>query len=122
MVRSWPAKSWILRGKPWSEMQLQSLPGHRCGLTIITKEFHVFHSRNHRCRLHRRIACARLEARNDKLGLIMTTVLGIAGSLLARYVGVAMGWYGPNASVGWIASIIGAIVLLVIYGLVKKKA
>ena len=33
-----------------------------------------------------------------------------------------MGWYGPNASVGWIASIIGAIVLLVIYGLVKKKA
>jgi uncharacterized membrane protein YeaQ/YmgE (transglycosylase-associated protein family) len=63
-----------------------------------------------------------LKPGNDKLGLIMTTVLGIAGSLLARYVGVAMGWYRPNASVGWIASIIGAIVLLVIYGLVKKKA
>ena len=63
-----------------------------------------------------------LKPGNDKLGLIMTTVLGIAGSLLARYEGVAMGWYGPNASVGWIASIIGAIVLLVIYGLVKKKA
>ncbi len=63
-----------------------------------------------------------LKPGNDKLGLIMTTVLGIAGSLLARYVGVAMGWYEPNASVGWIASIIGAIVLLVIYGLVKKKA
>lgn len=59
---------------------------------------------------------------DDKLGLIMTTVLGIAGSLVARYVGVALGWYAPGAPVGWIASIIGAIVLLVIYGLIKKKA
>lgn len=59
---------------------------------------------------------------DDKLGLIMTTVLGVAGALVARYVGVAMGWYPPGAPVGWIASIIGAIVLLVIYGLIKKKA
>ncbi len=59
---------------------------------------------------------------DDKLGLIMTTVLGVAGALVARYVGVAMGWYAPGAPVGWIASIIGAIVLLVIYGLIKKKA
>ena len=59
---------------------------------------------------------------DDKLGLIMTTLLGIAGSFVARYVGVAMGWYAPDAPVGWIASIVGAIALLVIYGLVKKKA
>ena len=59
---------------------------------------------------------------DDKLGWIMTAVLGIAGSFLARYVGVAMGWYLPDAPVGWLASIAGAIVLLVIYGLVKKKA
>ena len=52
----------------------------------------------------------------------MTTILGVAGSLLARYVGVAMGWYGPDAPVGWIASIIGAIVLLVIYSLIRRKA
>ena len=58
---------------------------------------------------------------DDKLGLIMTTLLGIAGSFVARYVGVAMGWYAPDAPVGWIASIAGAIALLVIYGLVKKK-
>lgn len=62
-----------------------------------------------------------LKPGNDKLGLIMTTVLGVAGALLARYAGVAMGWYGPNEPVGWIASIIGAIVLLVIYGLIKRK-
>lgn len=59
---------------------------------------------------------------DDKLGWIMTAVLGIAGSLLARYVGVAMGWYLPGAPAGWLASIIGAILLLVIYGLIKKKA
>lgn len=59
---------------------------------------------------------------DDKLGWIMTAVLGIAGSLLARYVGVAMGWYLPGAPAGWLASIIGAILLLVIYSLIKKKA
>ena len=58
---------------------------------------------------------------NDKLGLIMTTVLGIAGSFLASYAGAAMGWYAPGAPAGWIASIVGAIVLLVIYGFVKSK-
>ncbi len=58
---------------------------------------------------------------DDKLGLIMTTVLGIGGALLARYVGVALGWYGPEAPVGWIASILGAIVLLFLYGLVRRK-
>lgn len=81
----------------------------------------------------RAIACAGGELRSDprsrmphtgddKLGWIMTAVLGIAGSFLARYVGVAMGWYLPGAPAGWLASIVGAIVLLVIYGLVKKKA
>jgi uncharacterized membrane protein YeaQ/YmgE (transglycosylase-associated protein family) len=59
---------------------------------------------------------------DDKLGWIMTTVLGVAGSLLATYVGSAMGWYSPGATAGWIASVVGAIVLLVVYGLVKKKA
>ena len=59
---------------------------------------------------------------NDAMGWIMTIVLGVAGSFLARYVGVAMGWYLPGAPAGWLASIVGAIVLLFIYGLVKKKA
>ena len=59
---------------------------------------------------------------DDKLGWIMTAVLGIAGSFLAGYVGVAMGWYAQGAPAGWLASVVGAIVLLFIYGLVKKKA
>ena len=59
---------------------------------------------------------------DDKLGWIMTTVLGVAGSLAATYAGEAMGWYAPGQPAGWIASVVGAVVLLVIYGLVKKKA
>ena len=49
---------------------------------------------------------------DDKLGLIMTTLLGIAGAFLARYAGMAMGWYQQSEPAGWIASVIGAVVLL----------
>ena len=58
---------------------------------------------------------------DDKMGWIMTALLGIGGSFLAGYAGTALGWYAPGAPAGWLASIVGAIVLLVIYGLVKKK-
>ena len=63
-----------------------------------------------------------LKPGDDKLGLIMTTLLGIAGAFIARYIGVAMGWYHDGQAAGWIASIIGAIVLLVIYGLVRGSS
>ena len=59
---------------------------------------------------------------DDKLGLIMTVVLGVAGSFLASYAGVALGLYKQGDVAGFIASVVGAIILLVIYGLVKKKA
>ncbi len=59
---------------------------------------------------------------DDKLGLIMTTLLGIGGAFIARYVGIAMGWYRDGDAAGWIASVIGAIVLLFIYGLIKGRS
>jgi uncharacterized membrane protein YeaQ/YmgE (transglycosylase-associated protein family) len=59
---------------------------------------------------------------DDKLGLIMTTLLGIAGSLVARYAGMAMGLYREGEAAGWIASVIGAVVLLVIYGLIRGRS
>ncbi|HWP13890.1 MAG TPA: GlsB/YeaQ/YmgE family stress response membrane protein [Ramlibacter sp.] len=59
---------------------------------------------------------------DDKLGLIMTTLLGIAGSFLALYAGMAMGLYQEGETAGWIASVIGAVVLLVIYGLIKSRS
>lgn len=59
---------------------------------------------------------------DDKLGLIMTTLLGIGGAFVARYVGMAMGWYTEDQAVGWIASLVGAVVLLFIYGLIKGRS
>ncbi|MFM0630844.1 GlsB/YeaQ/YmgE family stress response membrane protein [Paraburkholderia xenovorans] len=58
---------------------------------------------------------------DDSMGLILTIVLGIAGSLIAGYVGRGLGWYQPGQAAGWVASVIGAIVLLVIYGLVRRR-
>lgn len=57
---------------------------------------------------------------DDKLGWIMTALLGVAGAFFATYVGVSMGWYAEGTAAGWIASVVGAIVLLVLYGLVRR--
>ena len=58
---------------------------------------------------------------DDKLGWIMTAILGVAGSFLAGYAGTAMGLYPAGATAGFIASVIGAVVLLFVYALVKSK-
>ncbi|KXV11735.1 transglycosylase [Caballeronia megalochromosomata] len=63
-----------------------------------------------------------LKPGDDSMGWIMTIVLGIAGSLIAGYVGRALGWYQPGQPAGWIASVIGAIVLLVVWGMIRKRA
>jgi uncharacterized membrane protein YeaQ/YmgE (transglycosylase-associated protein family) len=62
-----------------------------------------------------------LKPGEDKLGWIMTGVLGIAGSFLAQFAGTALGLYRQGDAAGWIASVIGAIILLVVYGMVKKN-
>lgn len=58
----------------------------------------------------------------DNMGFIMTVLLGIAGSLLAGYVGQLIGWYQAGQGAGFIGSLVGAIVILVIYGMVKGKS
>ena len=58
---------------------------------------------------------------DDKLGLIMTTLLGVAGAFVAKYLGQALGLYDANEAAGWIASVIGAVILLFIYGLIKGR-
>jgi uncharacterized membrane protein YeaQ/YmgE (transglycosylase-associated protein family) len=63
-----------------------------------------------------------LKPGDDKMGLIMTTLLGVAGAFVARYAGMAMGLYQEGEAAGWIASVIGAIILLFIYGLVRSRS
>ncbi|MDZ4103075.1 MAG: GlsB/YeaQ/YmgE family stress response membrane protein [Hydrogenophaga sp.] len=62
-----------------------------------------------------------LKPGNDSMGWIMTALLGVAGAFLAGYLGAALGFYTQGDPVGFIASVIGAIILLVIYGFFKKR-
>ena len=59
---------------------------------------------------------------DDKLGWIMTAILGVAGSFLAGYAGKALGFYQQGQVAGFVASVVGAIVLLIVFALVKSKA
>jgi uncharacterized membrane protein YeaQ/YmgE (transglycosylase-associated protein family) len=55
------------------------------------------------------------------MGFFITAILGIVGSLVATYLGQAMGWYTAGATAGFVASVVGAIVLLALYGMVARK-
>jgi len=57
----------------------------------------------------------------DPGGLIITTLLGIAGALLSTYLGQAVGWYQAGQSAGFIGAVLGAIVLLLLYRIFFKK-
>ena len=57
----------------------------------------------------------------DNMGFIMTILLGVAGSLLAGLIGEALGWYKAGEGAGFIASVVVAIILLVIYGKIKAN-
>jgi len=58
----------------------------------------------------------------DPGGIFITMLLGIAGSLIAGYLGRAVGWYQEGQSAGLIMSVIGAIILLAIYRLIKGRS
>jgi uncharacterized membrane protein YeaQ/YmgE (transglycosylase-associated protein family) len=58
---------------------------------------------------------------DQKLGLIMTAVLGIVGSLLAGVLGQAVGWYQAGQGAGFLGSVVGAIVVLFVYSKVVSK-
>lgn len=67
-------------------------------------------------------AVARLLMPGDqKIGWILTCVLGVAGSFLASTAGQAMGWYEPGQAAGWIASVLGALALLFIVGRLARN-
>jgi len=57
----------------------------------------------------------------DPGGCIVTILLGIAGAFVAGYLGQAIGWYQPGQPVGFIASVIGAMLLLLLYRLIFRR-
>ena len=59
--------------------------------------------------------------RNEPSGFILTTILGIIGAFVATYLGQALNWYKAGESAGFIGSVVGAIIVLLIYGFVAKR-
>lgn len=58
----------------------------------------------------------------DPGGFIVTMLIGIAGSLVATWLGRAVGWYQEGQSAGFIMSVLGALLLLAIYHLVRRRS
>ena len=51
----------------------------------------------------------------ERMGIIMTTLLGIGGSVLGSWAGQVRGWYAPGQPAGWIVSTVAAVVILAVY-------
>ena len=59
---------------------------------------------------------------NEPSGFILTTILGIVGAFVATYLGQAIGWYRPDEGAGLIGAVVGAIIVLVIWGLFADRS
>jgi len=57
----------------------------------------------------------------ENLGFVVTTLLGVGGALTATFLGQAVGWYQAGQPAGFIGAVLGAVVLLVLYGQLKGK-
>ena len=58
---------------------------------------------------------------NEPSGFVLTTILGIVGAIVATYLGQAIGWYRADQGAGLIGAIVGAVVVLVIWGLIAGR-
>jgi uncharacterized membrane protein YeaQ/YmgE (transglycosylase-associated protein family) len=59
--------------------------------------------------------------RNEPSGFILTTILGIIGAVVATFLGQAMGWYNQGEGAGLIGAVIGAVIVLLIWGMVAGR-
>ena len=59
---------------------------------------------------------------NEPSGFILTTVLGIVGAFLATWLGQALGWYTADQSAGFIGAIVGAVIVLVVWGSLQGRS
>ena len=54
-------------------------------------------------------------------GFIVTTIIGIVGAFIASFLGQALGWYQPGEGAGLIGAIVGAVILLVVWGMIARR-
>lgn len=62
-----------------------------------------------------------LKPGKDPSGFFITILIGIAGSFIATFLGRSFGWYAGDQTAGIIGSVVGAIILLILYGLATRK-
>jgi uncharacterized membrane protein YeaQ/YmgE (transglycosylase-associated protein family) len=60
-------------------------------------------------------------SRNEPSGFILTAVLGIVGAIVATYLGQAIGWYRAGEGAGLVGAVVGAIIILLIWGAVARN-
>jgi uncharacterized membrane protein YeaQ/YmgE (transglycosylase-associated protein family) len=58
---------------------------------------------------------------NEPTGFILTAILGIVGAFVASFLGQALGWYYPGEGAGLIGAVVGAIIVLLVYGMVVGR-
>ena len=63
-----------------------------------------------------------MPGKNEPSGFILTTILGIVGAFVANFLGRSLGWYGPNDAAGLIGAVVGAIIVLFIYGMIAGRS
>jgi uncharacterized membrane protein YeaQ/YmgE (transglycosylase-associated protein family) len=59
--------------------------------------------------------------KNEPSGFILTTILGIVGAFVATFLGQALGWYHPGEGAGLIGAVVGAVIVLLIWGAVARR-
>jgi uncharacterized membrane protein YeaQ/YmgE (transglycosylase-associated protein family) len=62
-----------------------------------------------------------MPGRNEPSGFILTTLLGIAGAFVATWLGQAIGWYRADEGAGFIGAIVGAVIVLAIWGFISRR-
>ena len=58
---------------------------------------------------------------NEPQGFVLTAILGIVGAFVGTWLGQALGWYGPDQGAGFIGAIVGAVIVLAIWGMISKN-
>jgi uncharacterized membrane protein YeaQ/YmgE (transglycosylase-associated protein family) len=58
---------------------------------------------------------------NEPTGFILTAILGIVGAFVATFIGQALGWYQPGEGAGLIGAVVGAVIVLLVYGMVAGR-
>jgi len=59
---------------------------------------------------------------NEPTGFVLTAVLGVVGAFVATFLGQSLGWYGPDQGAGLIGAAVGAIIVLAVWGALRRRA